>query len=184
MVGIPIMRVRIPPRRLGAWLLCGLGACFVVATHVALAQSALLLSATPATISFAANTPGSNIAGSAAARITFSMDSGSGLAWTLKVGTAATKFTGCTTVPTSAVSVRCASATTTGGASGATAACGAVAFTTLPSSIPGLQVANGQEPSSGSGIPFTINLNYQLADSWQFVANTCPLTVTYTVTAP
>jgi hypothetical protein len=47
-----------------------------------------------------------------------------------------------------------------------------------------LQIASGFEPSSGSGIGYTMTVTYQLADSWQYVAQTCPLTVTYTVTAP
>jgi hypothetical protein len=44
-------------------------------------------------------------------------------------------------------------------------------------------LASGDEGGSGSKT-FTIVLNYQLTDSWEFIANTCPLTVTYTVNAP
>ena len=175
----------IPACRRAARILQFVGVAMVSTAPGVMAQKALLLAATPATISFVANNPGSNITGSASASVTFSMTTTGHNPWTLKVGSAATTFTGCATVPTSAVSVTCSSATIAGNAHGATAACSVGSFTTLPGSIPGLQVANGLEPSSFSlGVPFTIILNYRLADSWAFVANTCPLTLTYTVTAP
>jgi hypothetical protein len=45
-------------------------------------------------------------------------------------------------------------------------------------------VASGNEGSAGAHT-FTVVLNYQLTDSWSYIANTsCPLTITYTVNAP
>jgi hypothetical protein len=43
-------------------------------------------------------------------------------------------------------------------------------------------VASGNE-GNGSSHNYTVVLSYQLADSWRYIANTCPLTVTYTVNA-
>jgi hypothetical protein len=40
-------------------------------------------------------------------------------------------------------------------------------------------VASGTEGPNTNN--FTAVLTYQLADSWKFIANTCPLTITYTV---
>jgi hypothetical protein len=49
-------------------------------------------------------------------------------------------------------------------------------------------VASGYEgnagPTVGGSSAFSVVLNYQFTDSWQYIANTCPLTITYTVNAP
>jgi hypothetical protein len=65
---------------------------------------------------------------------------------------------------------------------GASASCNSSSFVTLPSTAPGLQVANGSEGIGPSS--YTVVLNYQFADSWEYIANTCPLIITYTVNAP
>jgi hypothetical protein len=46
-----------------------------------------------------------------------------------------------------------------------------------------LQVASGSEGFGSSN--YTVVLNYELTDSWEYIANTsCPLIITYTVNAP
>jgi hypothetical protein len=45
-----------------------------------------------------------------------------------------------------------------------------------------LQVASGSEGFGPSS--YTVVLNYQFADSWEYIANTCPLIITYAVNAP
>jgi hypothetical protein len=45
-----------------------------------------------------------------------------------------------------------------------------------------LEVANGSEGFLSSS--YTVVLNYQFTDSWEYIANTCPLIITYTVNAP
>ena len=160
----------------------------VVYSTSTFAQNGVSFTAIPATITFTANSPGSNIAGSSNATITWSRNGKPGGTWTLSVGTAATTFTGCTTVPRSAVSVRCASAVHSLTAQNGSANCSATSFTTLPGTIPGLQVATGAQASTGNNggqvDNFTVTLNYQLADSWRFLPNICPLSLTYTLVAP
>jgi hypothetical protein len=142
------------------------------------AASATSFTATPSAITFTANNPGGTVTANQTATVQFTISSSSNNStWTLSAGTAATSFTGCTTVPASAITVKCLSAANTGGGQG-NAACNATAFTTLPSTLPGLQVASGKQ---GNQTPIvTVTLNYQIADSWKYVANICPLTVTYT----
>jgi hypothetical protein len=43
-------------------------------------------------------------------------------------------------------------------------------------------VASGNEGNAGVH-NYTVVLSYQLADSWRYIANTCPLNVTYSVNA-
>jgi hypothetical protein len=138
------------------------------------------ISATPATITFAANNPGSGttnpIAGSSTATVSWNVTgSSAGDPWTLKVGTTASNFTGCTTVPASAVTVSCTSSTIVSG-SGA-GGCTSGTFT-LPSTTPGQQVASGTEGAGSNS--YSVVLTYQFGDSWKYIADTCPLTITYT----
>ena len=147
-----------------------------------MATSLSAMSATPATIQFTANNPGSAVAGNSTATVQWTIDGGtSGNTWTLSVYANSTTFTGCTTVPASAVGVSCSSASHTGTRPSAT--CQSGGPFTLPTTAPGQQVASGNEGSSSSHT-FTVVLNYQITDSWEYIANTCPLTITYTVNAP
>jgi hypothetical protein len=133
--------------------------------------------ASPGTINFTANLPGSSIAGSSTASETWNVINASNNdLWTLKVGAAASSFPGCATVPTSAVTLSCTSLTMNVGTgqSGGTCTTGTFTLSTTPQ-----QVASGKE---GPGTnKFTAVLTYNFADSWKYVANTCPLTITYTV---
>jgi hypothetical protein len=143
------------------------------------------LKATPATIQFTANQPGTGtpVAGNSSATVTWTLTAGvRNNTWTLSVYANSTTFTGCTTVPASAVGVSCSTATvpSTGGA---TANCQSGGPFTLPTTAPGQQVASGHEGNASSSA-FSVVLNYQFTDSWQYIANTCPLTITYTVNAP
>ena len=147
------------------------------------------LTATPATIQFTANQPGTGtpVAGNSTATVGWSISGGaSGNTWTLSVYANSATFTGCTTVPASGVGVSCSSASATG--TRASANCQSGGPFTLPTTAPGQQVASGHEGSSGPTVggssTFSVVLNYQFTDSWQYIANTCPLTITYTVNAP
>ena len=145
------------------------------------------LTATPATLQFTANNPGSAVAGNSSATVGWSISGGaSGNTWTLSVYANSATFTGCTTVPASGVGVSCSSASATG--TRASANCQSGGPFTLPTTAPGQQVASGHEGSSGPTVggssTFSVVLNYQFTDSWQYIANTCPLTITYTVNAP
>jgi len=147
-----------------------------------LATSVNSMSATPATIQFTANNPGSAVAGNSSATVSWTISGGaSGNTWTLSVYANSATFTGCSTVPASAVGVSCTSASVTG--TGATASCQAGGPFTLPHTAPGQRVASGNEGNSNSHT-YTVVLNYQITDAWKYIANTCPLTITYTVNAP
>jgi len=137
------------------------------------------ISASPSTISFTATDPSlGSVPGSSAATVNWTTSSGaSNRTWTLQVQAAATSFTNCATVPTSAVTVTCGSVT--GGTAGA---CGpAVTLSTT-----GQQVASGAEVS-GANDPYSVTLSFSLTDSWSYIAEqspSCTLTITYTVDAP
>ena len=138
------------------------------------------LRATPGTISFTANNPGSTIPGGSVATLTWEIDRGTnGKTWTLMVGSGSPSFSGCTTVPVSAISLKCVSASVQGSGQ-SSAGCNMSSFTTLPNTLPGLPVASGNE-GNASGHNFTVVLSYQLIDSWRYIANTCPLNVSYTI---
>ena len=122
--------------------------------------------------------------GSSASRVhrtlTWEIDRGTnGKTWTLMVGSGSPSFSGCTTVPVSAISLKCVSASVQGGGQ-TSAGCNMSNFTPLPNTLPGLPVASGNE-GNASGHNFTVVLSYQLIDSWRYIANTCPLNVSYTV---
>jgi hypothetical protein len=141
-----------------------------------------ILRATPNTISFTANNPGGNVAGSTVATVSWNVEQGrNGEMWTLNAGTTSPSFDGCTAVPASAVSVKCVSATVDGGGQ-ANAGCNATSFMNLPNTLPGLAVARGNTGDAGSH-NYSVMLSYELADSWRYIPKTCPLTVTYTVNA-
>lgn len=140
------------------------------------------LRAMPSTIPLMANNPGGLVLGGSVATITWDISQGTnGRTWSLMVGTATSSFNGCTTIPASAVSVRCVSASVTGGGQ-TSAGCNVTSFTTLPNTLPGLSVGSGNE-GNASLHDYTVVLSYQLADSWRFIANSCPLNLSYTVVA-
>jgi hypothetical protein len=141
------------------------------------------LTATPGTIQFTANDPGSAVTGNSSATVQWTITGGvSGNTWTLSVYADSATFTGCSTVPASAVGVTCTSATHTG--TRPTATCQPGGPFTLPTTAPGQQLASGNEGNAGAHT-FTVVLAYQFTDSWEFIANaSCPITITYTVNAP
>jgi hypothetical protein len=136
------------------------------------------ISASPSTISFAATDPdlGSD-AGSSAATISWTTSGGSsGNTWNLSVKATTANFTSCATVPTSAVTAKCTGVT--GGSGGA---CGA----SVPLSTSAQQVASGKEAGGPGNKPYSVTINFTLADSWSYIANSsCSLSLTYTVNAP
>lgn len=138
------------------------------------------LRATPNSIPFLANSPGSGIPGGSVATINWEITQGrNGQTWTLMVGASSPITSGCTTVPVSAISLRCVSASVSGGGQ-ASAGCNLSNLSTLPSTLPGLPVASGNEGNASSH-NYTVVLSYQLTDSWRYIANTCPISVSYTV---
>jgi len=150
---------------------------------VAMLTTVSMLRVSPSTIPFTANSPGSTTAGGSVATVAWNVSGGKKhRTWTLSVGTSSSIFSGCKTVPESAVRVMCTSATVTGGGQ-ASAGCNATSFATLPNTLPGLRVASGNEGNTSSH-NYSVVLRYEIVDSWRYIANVCPLTVTYTVNAP
>ena len=143
-----------------------------------------IVNVAPSTITFNANSPGSSISGNSSATVAFAKTGGSHGSWTLSVGSNASNFSGpgnCTSIPTSAVQVMCSTASVSPSGSGASASCNATSFTNLSNSLPGLQVTSGKEANDTTTKEnYTVTLNYQLGDSWKYIPNTCPLTITYT----
>lgn len=141
-----------------------------------------MMHATPSTIPFTANNPGNEIVSGSAATITWSLTpGGTGRSWNLSAVAMSSKFSGCITVPATAVALKCVSASVTGGGL-ASASCSVASFTHISNSLPGLRVAGGTE-GSATAHNYTVVLSYELLDSWRYTANTCPLNVSYTVDA-
>src|ERR1017187_5287690 len=96
------------------------------------------LRAMPNTIQFMAKNPAGVVISGSVATITWDLTQGrNGRTWTLMVGTSSSSFLGCTTVPVSAVSVKCVSASVSGGGQ-TSAGCNLTTSTTLPNTLPGL----------------------------------------------
>lgn len=146
-----------------------------------LAITTVIVSATPATISFTGTNPATAqlVPGSPAA-VTWSYKGSKRNTWNLTVsGGGSTTFGSCTTVPISAVTVTCASASQAGNGQG-TAVCSAP----FQLSNGATQVAGGTE-DNGSTTIYTVNLTFTLKDSWQYMVTTgqtCSLTLTYDAT--
>ena len=154
------------------------GRCSLPALGIALGAISSL-NATPSTISFNATNPVAGVVpGSSAAAVKWTVIGGSHLlSWGISVQASAPSFSGCPTVPVTAVTAACASATVGGGAG--TGSCGG-SFTL---STTATQLAGGLE---GDGTQlYSVLVQYTLAESWRYAANpSCTLTLTYTVNAP
>jgi hypothetical protein len=137
------------------------------------------VSATPGTISFQATNPElGQVAGSSPGSLTWSILSGSHLQnWTLSVQSATSSFTGCPTIPVSAVQVSCGIASASG--AGGTGVCSG----SFPLSTTAQQIAGGAE-GDGTG-SYSVSMNFTLAESWRYVpSSACTITLTYSVNAP
>jgi len=134
----------------------------------------------PATITFSATNPDQAPmdAGSAPASITWeNLDFNQGN-WSLTVQATSAGFANCPTVPVSAVTVSCASASTNSGGSGACAA-------------PFALSTSAQTVASGSQAfltySYSVSINFTLADSWKYIAETspsCSLSLSYIANVP
>ncbi len=138
------------------------------------------LNVSPATITFNATNPNNApvVAGSSTASLSWSTLS-SGGNWTVTVQASSPTFTNCPTVPISAVTVTCASATI--GSLGGSASC-AGAF---PLSTTAMQVAGGAE--GVLALNYSVTINFTLSDRWKYIAETspaCSLTLTYNANVP
>jgi hypothetical protein len=155
----------------------GLRAGGVPSVHPAASFS---VNVSPATITFSATDPDTApvVAGSAPASVTWqNLDFNSG-AWGLTVQANASTFSNCPTVPVSAVTVSCASASTSIGGS---ASCSAP-FTL---STTAQTVASGSQ--SFLTYSYSVTLNFTLADNWKYIAETspsCSLSLSYIANVP
>jgi len=150
----------------------------------ALATSITSITATPNPITFSATDPDLGpYSGNFSSTVIFKLTGGAtNRNWTLTATAGSATFTGCTTIPASAVKATCSSATVTNtsGTSG-TGACSAAGNL----STSALTLASGKEGSGGD--TYTITINFLLTDSWSYIAQTsptCPLTLTYSLNAP
>ena len=132
------------------------------------------LTASPATISFHATDPdrGTVIANSVST-ITWTLNGGNAdQPWALLIQANGTSVSGCPTIPVSAVTVSCSSAST-----------GSCNNGSFPLSSTSQQVAGGSEiPGSST---YTVIINLSLADRWSYIAtqSSCTLSLNYIVQA-
>jgi len=137
----------------------------------------LTVTATPATISFAATNPDAPaVAGNATASITWQSTGQAHLPWNLSIQSDGVNFLNCPLIPVSAIAVSCSRAAVTGG--GGSGVCSA----TAPISASPRVVASGEQ--SVSNASYQVNLNFTLSDSWKYIAQlspSCTLSLTYTV---
>ena len=134
------------------------------------------MTVTPSTITFVASDPDLGVASRA---VTVAWTATGGVnPWTLKGMASSTTFTGCATVPVSAVTMTCTSATAP--LLGSATCSGASQLSTTA-----VQIAGGNEALLGGN--YTVNLTLTLADSWKYIAKQippCTLTLTYTANLP
>jgi len=134
-------------------------------------------SAVPATISFSATNPDLGVvAGSSPASLSWQIVGGShATSWTVSLQAPSSNFSGCPTIPVSAVQVSCGSASAGGNG---TASCSG----SFPLSTAAQQIAGGAEGDGTNS--YSVSINFTLAESWRYVANpSCSLTVNYSVNA-
>lgn len=157
---------------------------------VALAKSAppatsiFSLTVSPSSINFSATDPDLGVVtGSSTSAVQFYLiGSTAGATWTLGIATGGSTFTGCTTIPASAVKATCSGASVSNfsGTAG-TAVCSAARTLSTTTGT----VLSGKE---GSGIDgYNATITFTLTDSWKYIAKTsptCPITLTYTLNAP
>jgi hypothetical protein len=136
------------------------------------------LTATPATVTFAATDPDLSPFGGTAATVTWSALLGLPTnTWMLSVQAGASAFSGDATVPVSAVTVTCSSASASG--LGGTATCMGPFTLSTSSHV----VASGAEGLLTGN--YTVHIAFSFADSWKYVATpACTLTLTYTAVTP
>jgi hypothetical protein len=143
------------------------------------------MTASPATISFVSTDPDlSPVSGSSAATIAITLSGENHVrAWSLGIQAGSSTFTGCTTLPASAVTATCTNVVVNQ-ISGPTIGTGACASGAGLSSSSSITVASGNEGTGSNS--YTITIKFILTDSWQYIgatSPTCPLTVTYTLNA-
>ena len=138
------------------------------------------MTATPATISFSATDPDSpSVPGNAPASVTWRGTNGFFGSWTLTVQSPSTTFSGCATVPVSAVTVTCTSATVSSFFGSATCRSPFALSTSA-------QVVAGGNEGLGAG-DYAVGLTFTLTDSWRYIAKlspSCSLTLTYVANLP
>ncbi len=135
----------------------------------------------PATITFNMTDPDAGlVTGIPAATVDISISGGAASRrWNLYVQSGSTTFSGCTSIPASAVTVTCNSVTlnNVGGSPGNGVCAAPFALSTTSTAV-----AGGKEGTKTDN--FSISISYTLADSWQYIPNLCPLTLTYTADIP
>jgi len=135
------------------------------------------LVASPGTVSFLASNPDAGVvSGSSPASLSWSVLSGSHLkTWTLSVQADSSSFSGCGTIPVSAVQVSCGSASAGGNGTGSCG--GSFTLATSPQ-----QIASGTQGDGTNS--YLVSANLTLAESWRYVANpSCSINLTYSVNA-
>ena len=145
------------------------------ATPQPLAAANFTLSIFPASVSFTAGDPDSPfVAGSSTTTVSWTVAGTLLQTWNLTLSSAATSFTNCPTVPITAVTVTCSSASADGILSSAN--CGAAS----PLSNSPTTVASGRNGFLTSN--YSVTLTYTLTDQWKYIARTspqCTLNITY-----
>jgi hypothetical protein len=162
-------QVRLASRRVAFSLTPRLGAAFGTVGS---------LFASPSSVSFTASNPDAGVvSGSSPASLSWAILSGSHVnSWTLSVQADTSSFSGCPTIPVSAVQVSCSSASV--GGTGGTASCsGSFALGTT-----GQQLAGGLQADGSNS--YLVSATFTLAESWRYVANpSCSINLTYSVNA-
>ncbi len=143
-------------------------------------DASFFLIVTPPSVTFNANNPDLMpvASGGTGTLVTWQNQGGSAGSWALAVQANAVRFVNCPTVPVSAVTVWCASATANGSKSGN---CRPPFALSLAPQV----VAGGSQ--GGGSMAYAVTLNFTLSDDWKYVAETsplCSLSLSYTATVP
>lgn len=137
------------------------------------ASTPVTMVATPATISFAAADPDAGlVSGNSASTVYGTYNGNNRRTWSVTVQSSAGTFSGCPTVPVSAITATCSAIQV----NGINQPCGAaIALSTTPQVIASATEVGGR-------FLYQVNLTFTLTDIWKYIAKmsrSCSLTLTY-----
>ena len=127
----------------------------------------------PSTVAFTSTNPDLGPV-SAPVTLTWQMSGGAvAKTWYINVQASQDPLANCSTVPDSAITVQCTSASVTNSGTGTCSGSFPLSASTAT------QFAGGQQGAGTSN--YTVHVTYQLADKWKYMVGACSLTLTYLV---
>ncbi len=152
-------------------------ATVLAATLLFAASEIRNISVSPSTLAFTSSNP--NATDTKQAILLFRIHAGKDKAWDVKVSASSATLVNCPLVPTSSITVQCASVGIVGGGNIGTGACASqFSLSTTPTTTAAGITGDGDQD-------YTIPIDFIFADKWKYPGATsaCTLTATYTINA-